>query len=308
MSVLYKSETDRGRAWQSLFADYAPDIGFHLWPEMGDPAAIRYLAAWAPTADIFAALPNLEVLFSIGAGVDQLDLSQVPQSVAVVRMVEAGLTEGMVEYAVFATLALHRRVIDYISDQRQGRWQPARLVPPAKRRVGVMGLGVLGQAVLARLSAFGFPLLGWSRTPHAIAGVDCYAGREQLPDFLAQCDVLICLLPLTPGTRGILCRETFDLLPEGAGLINAGRGGHLIESDLLDALDGGRLAGAVLDVLNSEPPPATHPFWRHPKILLTPHIASMTTADTGGQALLDNIRRHQAGIPMQGLIRRDLGY
>ncbi|WP_044563576.1 glyoxylate/hydroxypyruvate reductase A [Azospirillum sp. B4] len=308
MSVLYKSEIDRGRAWQALFADHAPDIGFHLWPEMGDPAAIRYLAAWAPTADIFAALPNLEVLFSIGAGVDQLDLSQVPPSVAVVRMVEAGLTEGMVEYAVFATLALHRRVIEYISDQRQGRWQPARLVPPAQRRVGVMGLGVLGQAVLARLSAFGFPLLGWSRTPHAIAGVDCYAGRGQLPDFLAQCDVLICLLPLTPETRGILCRETFDRLPQGAGLINAGRGGHLIESDLLDALDGGRLAGAVLDVLNSEPPPADHPFWRHPKILLTPHVASMTTADTGGQALLDNIRRHQAGIPMQGLIRRDLGY
>ncbi|MEA1671986.1 glyoxylate/hydroxypyruvate reductase A [Nitrospirillum sp. BR 11163] len=308
MTLLYKSDPERGSAWRALFADQAPDIDFRLWPEVGDPAAVRYLAAWAPTPDVYAGLPNLEILFSVGAGVDQLDLSQVPPSVTVVRMIEPGLTDGMVEYAVFATLALHRHMLDYIDAQRQARWQSIRLMPAATRRVGVMGLGVLGQAVLRRLATFGFPLRGWSRSPHVIDGVDCYAGRDQLPDFLGQCDLLICLLPLTPETRGILCRETFDLLPAGAGLINVGRGGHLVESDLLDALDDGRLSGVVLDVLNSEPPPAAHPFWWHRRILLTPHVASMTRSDTGAAALLDNIRRHQAGQPMQGAIRRDLGY
>lgn len=308
MTLLYQADPARGRAWQALFAEAAPDLPFRLWPETGDPADIRYLAAWQPSAELIASLPNLEVIFSIGAGVDQFDMDAIPPSVSVVRMVEPGIVEGMVEYAVFAALALHRHMLAYVDAQRQAQWNPIRLVPATERRVGVLGLGNLGRAVIERLRAFGFPLAAWSRSMHAIDGIEGYAGAEQLPGFLAHTDILICLLPLTPETRGILCRETFAMLPRGAAIVNAGRGGHLREQDLLEALDNGHLSGAVLDVMADEPPAGDHPFWHHPRILMTPHIAAMTQADSAGRVLIDNIRRHRNAMPMHGLVRRDLGY
>jgi len=308
MALLYKADPERGRLWQAIFRDAAPDIPFRLWPDIGDPAEIRHLAAWTAAPDLLAGLPNLEVLFSTGAGVDQLDLSAVPPTVRVVRMIEPGITEGMVEYVTFAVLGLHRHMLDYRQAQGEERWAPVRLVPAAERRVGVMGLGNLGLAVLERLRAFGFPLSGWSRSEHRVEGVACFAGRGALPDFLAACDVLVCLLPLTPETRGILCRDTFDRLPAGAGIVNVGRGGHLVEADLLAALDGGRLSGAVLDVTEPEPLPPGHPFWRHPRILLTPHVASMTQAESAAHVLIDNIRRLRDGRPVPGTVERGRGY
>lgn len=308
MSILYKSDPERGRRWQALFAERAPDLDLRIWPDVGDADAVRYLVAWRLSDGLIAGLPNLQVLFSVGAGVDQLDLSQLPDSVSLVRMIEPGLTDGMVEYVVFATLALHRHMLDYRQDQQAARWKPIRLVPAQERRVGVMGLGHLGQAALQRLKPFGFPLHGWSRSAHEIEGVACFAGQAQLGDFLACCDILICLLPLTDETRGILNSETFAALPPGAGLVNAGRGGHLREANLLAALDQGRLSGAVLDVLQQEPPAPDHPFWAHPRILLTPHIAGETHPDSAAGVLLDNIRRHQAGAPMVGLVERGRGY
>ena len=308
MSVLYRADADRGREWQALFAQQAPDLPMRIWPDIGDPEAIRYLAAWQPPGELIRALPNLEVVFSVGAGVDQFDLSQLPETVALVRMIEPGLTDGMVEYALFSTLALHRQMLDYRQAQREARWAPIRLVPAEARRVGVMGLGHLGRTVLQALKGLGFPLFGWSRSRHVLDGVACFAGEEGLADFLAHCDILICLLPLTAETRGILCRRTFDALPEGAGLINVGRGGHLVEADLLAALESGRLSGAVIDVLNDEPASPAHPFWRHPRILLTPHIAGMTHPQSAGRVLLENIRRHQAGQPMIGQVERQRGY
>ena len=308
MSVLYRADADRGREWQALFAQQAPDLPMRIWPDIGDPEAIRYLAAWQPPGELIQALPNLEVVFSVGAGVDQFDLSQLPERVALVRMIEPGLTDGMVEYALFATLALHRQMLDYRQAQQEARWAPIRLVPAQARRVGVMGLGHLGRTVLQALKGLGFPLVGWSRSPHVLDGVECFAGDEGLADFLAQCDILICLLPLTAETRGILCCRTFEALPAGAGLINVGRGGHLVEADLLEALESGRLSGAVIDVLNEEPAGPAHPFWRHPRILLTPHIAGMTHPQSAGRVLLENIRRHQAGQAMIGQVERQRGY
>jgi glyoxylate/hydroxypyruvate reductase A len=192
--------------------------------------------------------------------------------------------------------------------QNEGRWAPIRLVPAGERRVGLMGLGHLGQAVLRALAPFGFALSGWSRSPRSIEGVACHAGLEALPAFLASVDILICLLPLTDDTRGILCRETLSRLPRNAGLINVGRGGHLVERDLLSLLDQGHLSGAVLDVTDPEPLAAGHPFWTHPRILVTPHVASMTRADSAARALIANIRRHHAGAPMDGEVARDRGY
>lgn len=308
MTILYNAEPNRGKAWQALFAEAAPDLPLRIWPDIGDPADIRYLAAWDPSRELIASLPNLEVVFSIGAGVDQFDLSRIPSSIPLVRMIDPGLTHGMVEYCLFATLALHRDMLDYREQQRARRWHEIPSILSHRRRVGIMGLGELGRAVAKQLLGLGFPLAGWSRSRQEMGGVTCFAGQEELPAFLGQCDILICLLPLTEETRGILCRETFDAMPKGAGLVNVARGGHLIESDLLDALDSGRLSGAVLDVLNQEPAAPDHPFWSHPRIFVTPHIASQTHAESAGYALLDNIRRHQAGEPMHGLIRRELGY
>jgi len=308
VSILYRADADRGREWQALFAEQAPDLPLRLWPDVGDPAAVRYLAAWNPSRELIASLPNLEVVFSTGAGVDQFDLSQLPDSVALVRMIDPGLTEGMVEYVLFAVLALHRHALDYREAQLAARWEEIRLVPARNRRVGVMGLGELGQAALRGLKGLGFPLYGWSRSTHHIDGVTCFAGDAGLTDFLGHCDILVCLLPLTAETRGILNRQTFAALPPGAGLINVGRGAHLDEGDLLAALDNGRLSGAVIDVLNQEPPDPGHPFWRHPRILLTPHVAAMTHPQSAGRALLANIRRHQAGESMVGLVERRRGY
>jgi glyoxylate/hydroxypyruvate reductase A len=283
-------------------------VDFRIWPEVGDPAEVRYLAAWELPPNVSAALPNLEVIFSVGAGVDQLDLRLVPDHVQVVRMIEPLLTKGMAEYIALSTLALHRNLIDYVAAQRERRWEPHQWLPAAERRVSIMGLGIMGQAALEALRPFGFPLAGWSRSRHSIDGVQCFAGTESLDIFLERSDILICLLPLTAETRGILSRETFRRLPRGSGLINAARGAHLVEKDLLDALADGQISAAFLDVFADEPPAPDHPFWSHPQILMTPHVASNTSATSGGRALLENVLRHQRGEPMVGAVQKNCGY
>jgi glyoxylate/hydroxypyruvate reductase len=308
MSFVYKADPVRGVEWARLFAERRPDLPFHIWPEIGDPAAVRFLAAWQPPPDIATAFPNLEVLFSVGAGVDQFDLGALPPELPVVRMIEPGIVGGMVEYVTLAVLALHRDLPAYLEQQRRGVWKPIRVWPASRRRVGVLSLGELARAVLARLAGFGFALSGWSRTQHDVPGVDCHAGLEGLPAFLSGCDILVCLLPLTTETRGILNRRLFAALPKGAGLVNAGRGGHLVQQDLLEALKAGQLSAAVLDVADPEPLPGDHPFWAHPRIWLTPHIASMTQPETAVEAVLANLERHARGERMHGLIDRALGY
>ena len=308
MTVLYKANMVRGAEWARFFAERAPHLTFRLWPDIGDPAEVRYLVAWVPPDDIAATFPNLELVFSVGAGVDQFDATKLPPHIPLVRMLEPGIAETMVEYVTMAVLALHRDLLDFISQQKQQVWREIRITPAKRRRVGVMGLGQLGQAVLERLEAFGFPRLGWNRSPREIKGVTCYAGIDSLPDFLAQTDILVCLLPLTDETRGILNADLFARLPRGACLVNVGRGPHLVEADVLAALDSGVLSGAVLDVTDPEPLPAGHPFWSHPRILLTPHNASMTTPDTAVDYVLDVIARHRRGEDLPGLVDRSRGY
>lgn len=302
MALLYKADPVRGEQWKRLFAEHAPDIEWRAWPDIGDPKDIRYLAAWQAPDHLETRLPNLEVLFALSAGVDQLDLDRLPTSLPVVRLLDPGITRGMCEYASFAVLSLHRDMLRYRQQQVARCWQAHLLQPAAQRRVGVMGLGMQARQILATLQTFGFALSGWARSEHRIAGVDCFAGDEQLPAFLGQCDIVLCVLPLTEQTRGILNRQSFQHLPKGAALVNMGRGGHLIEEDLLEALASGQLSAAVLDVLQQEPAAPDHPFWQHPQILLTPHIAAMTQPESAFGVLLDNIRRHQRGESMLGQI------
>jgi glyoxylate/hydroxypyruvate reductase A len=308
MAFVYKADPVRGAEWALLFAAKAPDIPFHIWPDTGNAHRVRYLAAWMPPQDIERQFPNLELFFSTGAGVDQFDLAALPPKLPVVRMAEPGVVAGMVEYATMAVLALHRDLPAYIRQQREGRWAAHRVYPASKRRVSVLGLGVLGCAVLDQLRTLGFQLAGWSRTRRQVDGVTCYAGQEELPAMLASTDILVCLLPLTPETRGMLDGALFQHLPRGASLVHVGRGAQLDHQALLDALETGWLSAAVVDVTDPEPLPAGHAFWSHPKILLTPHIASMTQPETAVELVLDNIRRHQAGAPLIGLVDRARGY
>lgn len=309
MSLLYTADTRRTVEWRAALAQLEPALGFRSLPaEPADLQSVRYLLAWAFPADLIARLPNLEVIFSTGAGVEQFDLAQIPPAVEIVRMLDPSIQEGMVEYVTYGVLALHRDMFHYQAAQRARRWAPIRATAAADRRVGVMGLGDLGVAAVQALKPFGFPLSGWSRSLKEIEGVACFSGARGLADFLAQTDILVCLLPLTPETRGILDASLFAALPHGAGLVNAARGGHLKENDLIAALESGKVSGAVLDVLVDEPPSSDHPFWDHPRIILTPHVAGMTSPRTAARALANNLRRRREGQLMRGLVRRDLGY
>jgi glyoxylate/hydroxypyruvate reductase A len=308
MAFVYKGPAQRGAIWAEQFARKMPQVPFWTWPEIGEPAQVRFLAAWEPPPRLAETFPNLEVLFSVGAGVDQFDFSALPPGLTVVRMVEPGLTACMCEYVSWAVLSLHREIPLYLRQQRNSLWKEHPVRPASTRRVGVMGMGNLGRAALAQLRQLGFDCAGWSRSRRSDPGVRCYAGEAELGDFLARTDILVCLLPLTPETRGMLGRRVFDALPQGASLVNAGRGGHLVEADLLAALERGQLSAAILDVCEPEPLPQGHPFWDHPRIWLTPHVASATQAETAAESLLDNLRRHEVGLPLEGVVDRSRGY
>jgi len=308
VAFVYKADPKRAAIWQQLFARHAPDIPFSIWPDVGDAKAVRFLAAWLPPDNLASTFPNLEVLFSTGAGVDQLNLDRIPGQVKLVRMIEPALVATMAEFVGFAVTALHRDIPLYLSQQRECIWHEHRVRAAGASRVGVMGLGMLGTAAIARLQQLGFDCAAWNRSRRDVPGVSCFNGVEGLHAFLSRTEILVCLLPLTDSTRGILDVRVFAALPEGAAVINVGRGGHLVEEDLLASLDSGHLRAAVLDVCEAEPPPARHPFWNHPKIWLTPHIASTTQPKSAVEAVLANLRRHQRGEAMEGLVDTRRGY
>jgi len=254
-------------------------------------------------------LPNLKLIFSIGAGVDGLiDDPTLPRNVPLVRMVDDSLTEGMTDYVVWHVLNRHRRDILYRNDKHAKRWQPRHPKLARDRTVGVLGLGVLGQDAGKMLSEMRFNVMGWSRTPKSVKGIDCHHGSDGLATVVGRSEILVCLLPLTPETNGILNADLFGRMPRGAYLINAARGRHLIEVDLLAALDTGQLIGASLDVFQHEPLADDHPFWTHPAIAITPHDASLTAPHSATRSIVEAIDCHQAGRPVPNLVDFDRGY
>lgn len=300
-TFLYKGDAERGRRWGAVFARERPDIAFRLWPDMGDADDVCWLAAWEPPADFARLFPGLQAVFSTGAGVDQFDLSQLPPALPLVRMIEPGIERGMTEYVVHAVLDLHRDMPAYRRQQQAAQWQPLPVKTADQRRVGVLGTGNLGQAAMRALAQLGFEVEGWSRSAAVKTG-------RSLPEFLGRSEILVCLLPLTDETRGFLDASRLALLPRGAGLVHVGRGPQLVAADLLAALDAGQLSEAVLDVTDPEPLPATHALWRHPRVRLTPHIASMTQPESAARAVLDNLRRLERGEAPLGLVDRTRGF
>ncbi|MDR6870787.1 glyoxylate/hydroxypyruvate reductase A [Bosea sp. BE125] len=308
MIFLYKSEAVRGNHWKAVFEEREPDLPFRIWPDVGDPALVKYMAVWLPPDDIVTGYPNLEVLFSVGAGVDQLNLDLVPPNVKVVRMLDPSVPQIMAEFVTTAVLSLHCDVLTHMGQQQRGLWNPLPSATAGTRRVGVLGLGQLGSLACKKLAYAGFKVAGWSRSHHEIEGIETFSGEGEFDAFLGRSDILVCLLPLTAETQGILNGELFAKLPRGAMLVNVGRGGHLDQGALLAALDSGQISGAVLDVTDPEPLPPDHPMWTHPRILLTPHIASSAQPGTSVEVILRNLDLLRAGKEPIGLIDRQRGY
>ncbi len=309
MTLLFVAPTMAAADWVAALAQELPEMPVRVWPDLGDPGDIRYALAWAPPHGLIASLPHLKAVLSLGAGVDSL-LSDptLPATVPVVRLVDPALTDGMTEYVVWQVLAWHRDATAYRAHQRDRQWRkmPERMA--GDRTVGIMGLGELGLAAARALTALGFPVTGWSRSPRSIDGIGCYAGADGMDAFLASAQCLVCLLPLTGETEGILNAGLFVRLPDGAHLINAGRGRHLVDQDLLHALSTGHLSGAALDVFETEPLPPDHPFWAHPQITVTPHVAAVTHARSASVSIAAAIRELEQGRRPRQTVDRGRGY
>lgn len=307
MAFWFNSDAARGEVFAEVFARELPELPFFQKNDVIDRVDVRYLITWT-APDNLNSFTSLEAVFSIGAGVDQFDFSRLPSRVKVVRMIDDGITRMMQEYVTFAVLALHRDMPTYLDQQVRRIWEIQSVRQACDQTVGVLGLGNLGCAVLDRLRPFGFSLAGWSRSARVIGGVRCFAGAAELSEFLSQTDILVCLLPLTDQTRGFLNSRIFDALPQGASLVHVGRGPQLNVSDLMDALGDGRISGAVIDVTDPEPLPEESPLWNHPKVILTPHIASITDPSKAAEFVVENIRRHESGKDLIGIVDPELGY
>jgi glyoxylate/hydroxypyruvate reductase A len=310
MALLFYSLSDSQPDWTSAIAKAMPGESLRIWPDMGPPEDIEFAIVWKPPPGLLAGLPKLKGILSLGAGIDHLVSDpELPRHLPLVRLIDPSLTAQMSEYVVMNVLRHHRFMPAYARQQAAALWQPI-LPPPltAERRVGVMGLGVLGRDALAKLAPFGFKLRGWARTAHDIPGVDCFHGAAGLTEFLGGCDILVCLLPLSDETRGILNARHLALLPQSASLINAARGAHVIAADLIAALDSGQLAGATLDVFDSEPLPPGHPLWRHPAVTVTPHAAGWTIPETAAGLMAASIAAIRAGNKPNGLVDLSVGY
>ncbi|TWT03069.1 glyoxylate/hydroxypyruvate reductase A [Reyranella sp. CPCC 100927] len=294
---------------QRLGAALDETIDLRAWPDVGDTSDVEIALAWKPPAGVLARFPNLKLIVSTGMGVDHLLVDpDLPADVPIVRVIDPGLVGQMAEYAIYWTLHYHRDMESYAAQQRQHLWRDIPFTDTATRRVGVMGLGEIGADTARKLALLGFATAGWSRSPRTIDGVTCFHGADGFEAFLKRTDVLIDVLPMTPQTAGLLNARTLGLLPPGAVLINMARGGHVVDRDLIAALDGGHLSAAVLDVFHVEPLPGDHPFWAHPKIKVTPHIAGPTNPRTAAESVADNVRRLRAGRPLLNQIDRAAGY
>lgn len=293
--------------WALPFRREQPHRPLMIWPDVTDRNDVRYLLAWKPPEEAFEGLPNLEVIFSLGAGVDHIvgvpNLPDVP----IVRLVSGDLAQRMNEWVTLQVLLHHRQHLDYARQQANSLWRELPQAAAPEVRVGIMGYGELGRAAASVLRPLGFNLAAWSRSPKDDADIPTFSGEAGLSSFLARTDILVVLLPLTDATRGILNRSLFERLarngPLGGGVvINGGRGGLQVGDDLLAALDNGTLAGASLDVFEPEPLPPTSRLWLHPKVVITPHVAATSEADIQAEWIFRTIRNYEAGRPLPNLV------
>ena len=305
MTIAFLSDADKTGDWARALARELPgdDIVIGVEAALAHANDIDAAIVWYPKPGVLAQLPGLRAIFSLGAGIDHVFTDpHLPAGVPIVRLIDPALTEQMTEWVVMNVLRHHRLMPIYASQQARGQWHRHDIPRARARRVGLMGLGELGRAAAIALTRFGFPLAAWVRSPRAWSEGKLYAGADGLAPFLARSDIVVCLLPLTPETGGILNADAFARMPAGAAVINGARGGHVVAKDLIAALDSGHLSAATLDVFTQEPLPESDPLWRHPRITITPHVAALTLVETAAHEIARNIKRLRAGRPMAGIV------
>jgi len=283
-----------------------PQVNIVEWQADLDCTDVEFVLAWNPPEAIWASLPNVKVIASYGAGVDALVKQSNLPDVPITRIVDPNLAQNMSEYVLYTIGFFKLRFNQYLVNKTTQYWKPKRA--HSGNNVGILGLGELGLAVAQRLTINDFDVSGWSRSPKTIDNIETYSGLQGLQQMLGTLDYLVCLLPLTPDTQGILNEQLFNLLPKGAVLINAARGDHLNEADLIAALNSEQLSGAALDVFSTEPLAKDHPLWQQSNVLLTPHVSAVTNVDTACRQITDNYLSFKAGAPLLHTIDRSQGY
>ncbi len=309
MSILIASDIKNLKPWIRALKKTAPEVKVITAEDVKDKSAVEFILAWNFPHGRFKEYPHLKTIFSLGAGVDHLlDDPNLPEKVEVVRIIDPKLSHDMYEFSLAVIMNRLRMLTRYRENQLQGIWKRKMYLRISDVRIGVMGTGVIGSHVASELHKSSFTVSGWRRTPGQPVPWRKYYGQKQLDDFLGNSDILICLLPLTPATERILNKENLEKMPAGSWLINLGRGGHLVDHDLIDLLNSGQLEGANLDVFRAEPLPADHPFWNHPKIFITPHIASLPYPESVAPQIIENYHRTIETRPLLNKVNRELGY
>lgn len=293
--------------WTDELRARLPRARVSAWPE--GAADAQYAVGWGPPAGFFESAPALQAFFSLGAGVDHLHRNPgLPPSLLLVRLEDAGMGRQMAEYCCHEIIRHYRRVAEYEAQQRAGEWKELKARPRDGFGVGVLGLGVLGMQVAQAAAAFGYRVSAYTRTPREVDGIACFSGEAGLGEFLARSDVLVLMAPLTEATRDLLDARRLAMLPRGAWLVNVARGELVVDGDLLAAIDAGQLAGATLDVFRTEPLPPDHPFWRHPRIRMTPHVSAVTLLQESADQIAGKLVRLHHGEQVGGQVDRALGY
>lgn len=306
MALLLITRGFKPQIWVDALKKHEADLDIRIWPDVGNPKDINFALVWRYPPGELCKYPNLKCIASMGAGVDHIfsdpDLPNVP----IVRVVDKQLMNHMTQFAVWAALDHIRMGDKYKSQQKDAYWKVHLLDPNSG--IGIMGAGQMGKDAAEAFVHLGFEVYTWSRTSKNIEGVKSFYGDDGLKPFLNKCDILICELPLTPQTHNILNQENLNQLPKGAYVINIARGGHVNDEDLIEALDCGHVSGALLDTFRDEPLPAEHPFWNHPKIKVTPHVASITDPNVVAKQVIENYQRMQRGEPLSNQVDPSQGY
>ncbi|ARS34552.1 2-hydroxyacid dehydrogenase [Pontibacter actiniarum] len=309
MSIIIVSKGKELEPWVEALKEKRPDLDLRIHPDTGNHQDVAFALAWNHPIGAFQEYPNLKCISSMGAGVDHiLKDPNIPEQVTVTRIIDENLTQDMGEFVAAQVLSYTRTLQEYKAQQAEQTWQPLPYKRAKEVRVGVMGLGKLGAHVAKVLTALGFQVSGWAKSEKKLDEVAVYTGQEAFDGFLAEAEVLVCLLPLTEETKGILNKDTLAKLPQGAYVINVARGEHVVEEDLLEMLDKGHLSGAALDVFEQEPLPQGHPFWKHPRVFVTPHMASKTDPASVVPQVLENYDRLKSGKPLQNIVSSQKGY
>ncbi|WP_371345160.1 2-hydroxyacid dehydrogenase [Ancylobacter sp. IITR112] len=296
-ALVFYSSVDNAQAWRSALIAELPDLDVRIEPDVGNPADIRYALCWTPPAGFFARFPNLQLVVNLGAGVDSLMQRDDLVPVKFARLNDPGMEAMMASYVIFAVTRYARDIPAFERATRRGEWHYIHPRPLFEIKVGVLGLGELGAAAAKALAAMGYAVWGWSRSPKEIPGVTARTGREGLERVLAESDIVVCLVPLTPQTHHLLGAAELALMPRGAKLVNVSRGALVDEAALVEALRSGHLAEATLDVFETEPLPKEHPLWSLDNVLITPHVASITVPELAARDVAESIRRVRQGLP-----------